>query len=85
MLTMTKLANSMKNYLMRVLFKYKSKKLKNFIYKEMISWFELMLPKELLIGLYEKGFYSPMPIQKLVIPEAIKNRSNIIGTAQTVF
>ena len=51
----------------------------------MSSWFELMLPKELLIGLYEKGFHSPMPIQKLVIPEAVKNRSNIIGTAQTVF
>lgn len=51
----------------------------------MSAWFELMLPKELLIGLYEKGFYTPMPIQKIVIPEAIKNRSNIIGTAQTVF
>lgn len=50
----------------------------------MSAWFELYLPKELIKGLYEKGFYEPMPIQKLVIPEAIKNRSNIIGTAQTV-
>ncbi|CAF1032682.1 unnamed protein product [Brachionus calyciflorus] len=50
---------------------------------KMSAWFELALSKELLRGLYEKGFYQPMPIQKLVIPEAIKNRSNIIGTAQT--
>jgi len=49
----------------------------------MIAWSDLMLPKVLLRGLYEKGFYEPMPIQKLVVPVAIKNKSNIIGTAQT--
>lgn len=50
----------------------------------MKAWSDLMLPKVLLRGLYEKGFFQPMPIQKIVLPEAIKNRSNIIGTAQTV-
>ena len=50
----------------------------------MSGWSSMMLPKALLRGLYEKGFFTPMPIQNLVIPEAIKNKSNIIGTAQTV-
>ena len=50
----------------------------------MNAWSNMMLPKALLRGLYEKGFFNPMPIQNLVIPEAIKNKSNIIGTAQTV-
>ena len=50
----------------------------------MSAWSDMMLPKALLRGLYEKGFFTPMPIQSLVIPEAIKNKSNIIGTAQTV-
>lgn len=50
----------------------------------MSAWSEMMLPKPLLRGLYDKGFFEPTAIQKLVIPEAIKNRSNIIGTAQTV-
>ena len=50
----------------------------------MSAWSDMMLPKALLRGLYEKGFYEPMPIQKIVIPEAIKNKANIIGTAQTV-
>jgi ATP-dependent RNA helicase DDX24/MAK5 len=49
----------------------------------MVSWSDLMLPKTLLRGLYEKGFYEPMPIQKLVLPDAIRTKSNIIGTAQT--
>jgi ATP-dependent RNA helicase DDX24/MAK5 len=50
---------------------------------KMSAWSSMTLPKSLLRGLYDKGFYEPMPIQKLVIPEAIKNKSNIIGTAQT--
>jgi superfamily II DNA/RNA helicase len=50
----------------------------------MSAWNDLVLPKKLLRGLYEKGFYEPTAIQKLVVPEAIKNRANIIGTAQTV-
>ena len=50
----------------------------------MKAWSDLMLPKVLLRGLYDKEFYEPMPIQKLVIPVSIKNKSNIIGTAQTV-
>jgi superfamily II DNA/RNA helicase len=52
--------------------------------KEMSAWNDCVLQKKLLRGLYDKGFYEPTPIQKLVVPEAIKNRSNIIGTAQTV-
>ena len=39
----------------------------------MSGWADMMLPSVLLKGLYEKGFYQPMPIQKLVLPEAIKN------------
>ena len=54
---------------------------KNWI--EMSAWSDLMLPKTLLRGLYAKGFYEPMPIQKIVLPEAIKTRANIVGTAQT--
>ena len=50
----------------------------------MAAWSQMLLPKNLSRGVYDKGFFEPMPIQKLVIPEAIKNRSNIIGTAQTV-
>ncbi len=44
----------------------------------------MMLPSFLLKGLYEKGFFNPLPIQKMVLPEAIKKKANIIGTAQTV-
>lgn len=50
----------------------------------MATWKSMMLPNELLRALYDKGFYEPMPIQSIVLPEAIKSRSNIIGTAQTV-
>jgi ATP-dependent RNA helicase DeaD len=50
----------------------------------MTAWNDLCLPKKLIRGLYDKGFYEPTAIQKLVVPEAIKQRSNIIGTAQTV-
>ena len=49
----------------------------------MVGWSDMMLPKPLLRGLYDKGFYEPMPIQKIVLPEAIKTRSNVVGTAQT--
>lgn len=51
--------------------------------EKMVEWNDMMLPHVLLRALYDKGFYKPMPIQKQVVPEAIKNRSNIIGTAQT--
>ncbi len=50
----------------------------------MKGWNEMMLPSFLLKGLYEKRFFEPLPIQKMVLPEAIKKKSNIIGTAQTV-
>lgn len=50
----------------------------------MAAWSDMVLPKKILRGLYDKGYYQPTPIQKLVLPEAIKNKSNIIGTAQTV-
>jgi superfamily II DNA/RNA helicase len=51
----------------------------------MTAWADMMLPKPLLKALHDKEFYEPTQIQKLVIPEAIKNKSNIIGTAQTVY
>lgn len=50
----------------------------------MKGWNDMMLPNVLLRALYEKGFYEPMPIQKMVLPEAINKKANIIGTAQTV-
>jgi superfamily II DNA/RNA helicase len=50
----------------------------------MKPWHDMMLPNEVLRALYDQEFYEPMPIQNLVVPEAIKNRSNIIGAAQTV-
>lgn len=51
--------------------------------EKMKGWDDMMLPNVLLRALYDKGFYNPMPIQKMVLPEAINKRSNIIGTAQT--
>jgi ATP-dependent RNA helicase DDX24/MAK5 len=53
------------------------------MYSKMSAWNELSLPKSLLKGLYTLGFYEPMPIQKLVVPDAIKERKSIIGAAQT--
>lgn len=50
----------------------------------MSAWSDLMIAKQLLKGLSDQGFLEPTEIQKLVIPEAIKHKSNIIGTAQTV-
>lgn len=53
------------------------------MYSKMNAWNELYLPKSLLKGLYSLGFYEPMPIQKLVVPDAIKERKSVIGAAQT--
>ncbi len=50
----------------------------------MSAWSDLLLPKSILRALYDKGFYEPRPIQRLVVPDAIKQRINIIGAAQTV-
>jgi len=49
----------------------------------MSAWSDLCLPKTLLKGLYTQGFLEPTPIQRMVVPAAIKERKNIIGAAQT--
>jgi ATP-dependent RNA helicase DDX24/MAK5 len=49
----------------------------------MSAWTDLYLPKSLLKGLYTQGFLEPTPIQRMVVPAAIKERKNIIGAAQT--
>lgn len=41
------------------------------------------LSQEMLAALDKKGFTSPSPIQALVIPEFLHEKSNIIGQAQT--
>lgn len=51
--------------------------------EKMKGWSEMMLPHVLLRALYDKSFFNPMPIQKMVLPEAINKKANIIGTAQT--
>ncbi len=50
----------------------------------MSAWSDLFLPKALLRGLCKQGFLLPTPIQRMVVPAAIKQRMNIIGAAQTV-
>ena len=52
-------------------------------YSEMSAWTDLFLPKTVLKGLYKQGFFEPTPIQRMVVPAAIKERKNIIGAAQT--
>jgi superfamily II DNA/RNA helicase len=50
----------------------------------MSAWSKYGLHLTLLRALYDKSFYEPFDIQKLVLDEAIKTKSNIIGAAQTV-
>lgn len=44
---------------------------------------DLGLSQSMISALAKKGFESPSPIQALVIPEFLKEQSNIIGQAQT--
>ena len=44
---------------------------------------ELGLSKSTLKAIYEKGFLEPTEIQALVIPELLKEQTNLIGQAQT--
>jgi len=53
------------------------------LYKEMSAWSDILLPKSLLRGLHDQGFFQPTPIQRLVVPDAVRERKNVIGAAQT--
>lgn len=44
---------------------------------------ELGLSQSTLKAVHEKGFVSPTEIQELVIPELLKERTNLVGQAQT--
>lgn len=48
-----------------------------------ITFADLGLSPEMVSALNKKGFDTPSPIQALVIPEFLKQQSNIIGQAQT--
>lgn len=41
------------------------------------------LSKEMLEALEKKGFVTPSEIQKMVIPELLKEKTHLIGQAQT--
>ena len=51
--------------------------------QENITFKDFNLSDDLLNALIKKGFEKPSPIQALVIPEFLKEQSNIIGQAQT--
>lgn len=48
-----------------------------------LSFADLGLSDAMINALKQKGFENPSPIQALVIPEFLKEKSNIIGQAQT--
>ena len=48
-----------------------------------ITFAELGLSAAMIEALSKKGFEEPSNIQALVIPEFLKEKSNIIGQAQT--
>ena len=48
-----------------------------------LSFADLGLSEAMINALIQKGFETPSPIQALVIPEFLKEKSNIIGQAQT--
>lgn len=49
----------------------------------MVTFEEIGINAELLRGIEELGFDSPMPIQEKVIPTLLKNEQDILGFAQT--
>lgn len=51
--------------------------------QNIITFNDLGLSPAMINALAKKGFESPSPIQALVIPEFLKEKSNIIGQAQT--
>ncbi|MDW7680889.1 MAG: DEAD/DEAH box helicase [bacterium] len=49
----------------------------------MVTFEEIGIKSELMRGIEELGFDSPMPIQERVIPTLLKNEQDILGFAQT--
>ena len=47
------------------------------------AWGELFVPYEVLLSLSEMGFIHPTPIQRAVLPAAIRGRVDIVGAAET--
>ncbi len=50
----------------------------------MSAWKNLYVPGSVLKALGELGFTTPMPIQTLALPPAIRDRKDIVGAAETV-
>jgi len=49
----------------------------------MTAWKELFVREDILLGLAEKGFVTPTPIQKMTLPAALRGRRDIVGAAET--
>lgn len=47
------------------------------------EWSDLCVPPTLLASLSQLGFTSPTPIQRAVLPCAIRDRRDIMGAAET--
>lgn len=54
------------------------------IFAGMEAWNELYVPQEVLYALREQGFTEPTPIQRQVLPSAIRDQMDIVGAAETV-
>lgn len=50
----------------------------------MEAWDDMYIPKEVLWALREQGFTEPTPIQRQVLPSAIRDQMDIVGAAETV-
>lgn len=49
----------------------------------MTAWKELFVRDDILLGLAEKGFVTPTPIQRMTLPAALRGRRDIVGAAET--
>ena len=54
------------------------------VFADMSAWSKHYVPDVVLDALGDLGFASPMPIQSLVLPHAIRDRLDIVGAAETV-
>ena len=50
----------------------------------MEMWKSLLIPEEILRSISDLGFEEPTPIQQQVIPTAIRDYVDILGSAPTV-
>ena len=48
------------------------------------NWDGLFVPEPVIRSMQELGFSDPTPIQRLVLPSAIRDFKDIIGAAETV-